>query len=116
MRRHGLIGIVLLLGSLAVLEAVTVNAELTIAGTAVALPATVVTPNGVPTTRCLLRSSGTSGEYSYTVDGTTATASHGVLVEALDVLTLDSPEQIGKFQGIRTGATSATVSIVCDRP
>jgi hypothetical protein len=50
------------------------------------------------------------GEIRYTKDGSTApTTSVGVVMEPLEFIILDNPDQLRNFKGIRTGDTSGTL-------
>lgn len=60
---------------------------------------------------CRLR----TAEVSYTIDGTTPTASVGTLLEVGDTLLLNGPDILNTFRAIRTGATSGQLDCTYSR-
>ena len=57
-----------------------------------------------------------TAELSYTVDGTTPTASVGMLLEVGDVLRLDDPHEIRRFRAIRVGSSGQLDCAYSDEP
>ena len=85
---------------------------ITVADTAIGITSTVHTPLGIPQMKaCQLRVEG--AEIRIRWDGTNPTASVGIPVEVLEIVTLTSHADISQLKMIRTTATSATVSVMC---
>jgi hypothetical protein len=69
---------------------------------------------GVPMVNvCEGRADSTGGEFRYTYDGTTPDATTGTQVEPLDPVVITGHDNILRFKGIRTGATSGKVRFTC---
>lgn len=90
----------------------TVTIDNTVGG--VALPATLIKPAGRPQmSRCFGRLE--TAEVRYWDDGTAPTTTTGIVVEPLETFTFDDYDAMVKWRGIRTTATSGTLSIECWR-
>lgn len=78
--------------------------QITVAGTSIGFTSTKITPAGgtmATLATCRLR----TAEVSYTIDGTTPTASVGTLLEVGDILTLTGHDVLVLFRSIRTGSS-----------
>ena len=115
-RRYGL-----LLLLLVTLYSVAVSAwsylafeQITVGATAIGFTTTIITPVGQPqatAASCRLR----TAEVSYTIDGTTPTATVGTLLAVSDILTLDGHDVLVNFRAIRTGS-SGQLDCTVSRP
>lgn len=76
---------------------------ITVAGTAVGLTAATITGLNKGLITC------ESAQIRFTVDGTTATATVGHILNDGDVLKLENMSELNKFSAIRTGGVSATL-------
>ena len=77
--------------------------SITVAGTAIGLTAaTIVSSNLAVLTL-------EDAPISYTVNGTTPTATVGHLAQPGDVIKLESEDELRKFRAIRTGGVSGTL-------
>ncbi len=84
----------------------------TVTNAAVGLTSTTYKPDGTPQMdHCTFRVE--TADIRIRWDGTSPTASVGVLVSALDVFTVDSGTDLSQLKMIRTAATNATVTAAC---
>lgn len=88
--------------------------QISVAGTAIGITATKLQPNGANTApqatvgSCRVR----TAQVSYTIDGTTPTASVGTLAEIGDVIQLNGPDVLRAFRAIRTGSSGQLDCVV----
>lgn len=78
--------------------------QITVAGTAIGFTTAKIRPSGLPQATqatCRVR----TAELSVTWDGTTPTASVGMLLEIGDTLVLTGNDVLGLFKAIRTGSS-----------
>ena len=86
-----------------------------VAGTAVGLSATTISPSGYPQMRqCVGRLE--TAEIRFRYDGTDPTSAVGQLLEPLEILTLSDFTDISQLKMIRTTSTSASITFVCSAP
>lgn len=88
--------------------------NLTVAGTSVGFDTAKITPAEVPYRANLITfkvacAASSPCDISFTIDGTTPTASIGMLASEGDVVQLYNYTNIRNFRAIRTGANSATL-------
>ena len=111
--RRGLLALALILAVGLSASAAQYRFEtITVANTAIGITETIHTPAGIPQMKaCQLRVEG--AEIRIRWDGTAPTATVGIPVEVLEIVTLTGHQDISQLQMIRTTATSATVSVMC---
>lgn len=96
--------LVLLIGSTAQAVSYIAFEQITVAGTAIGFTSTKITPSGLPMATqavCRVR----TAEVSVTWDGTTPTASVGMLLSVGDSIVLTGHDVLVLFKAIRTGSS-----------
>jgi hypothetical protein len=90
--------------------------NLTVAASSIGFTASKVTPTGVPYRANLITfkvdCATTACDISFTIDGTTPTASVGMLASKGDVVQLYNYANIRNFRAIRVGADNATLRTI----
>lgn len=82
--------------------------QVVVAGTAIGLTTAVITPPGLPMAtgaKCRCR----TAQLSFTINGTTPTASVGTLLEVGDILEMSGHDSLVLFRAIRTTGTSGQI-------
>lgn len=113
MRRRFILTLALMaLGAIASAQSYITFETVTVAGSAVGLSASTIDPSGYPQMqRCIGRLE--TAEIRYRTDGTAATASVGVALEPLEILTIVGHVELAQLSMIRTGGTSGTMTFQC---
>lgn len=88
--------------------------SITVAAVAIGITASTVSPaNQQQMQRCTFRLE--TAEIRYRYDGTAPTSAEGYLLEPLEILEIDSPQDALRIQFIRTGAVSGVLKGGCRR-
>lgn len=86
--------------------------KLTVAGTAVGLSSTTITPSGRPDRKACILTLETA-QIRWRVDGTSPDATTGHIMDPGGAITVRGQADLSRFRAIRTGGSSGVLSVTC---